>query len=66
MVPVLPLLVDPLDQRVGGGVRMHVHGHAISWVSICHMRHMCDGALAIATWHIVVVKVVMRHDELVR
>ena len=66
MIPVLSLLVDPLDQRVGSGVRTCIHGHAVGQASICHTRHTGDGVLAIATRHIVAVEVVARHDELVR
>ena len=65
MVPVLPLLVDPLDQRVSSGVRTGIHGHTVGRTSICHMRHTGDDVLAIATGHVVAVEVVVWHDELV-
>ena len=65
VVPVLPLLVDPLDQRVGSGIRTGIHGRTAGRMSICHTRHMGDGTLAIATGHIVAVEVVAWHDELV-
>ena len=65
MIPVLSLLVDPLDQRVSGGIGKCIHGCAVGQVGIHHVEHASDGALAIATRHIVVVEVIMRHDELV-
>ena len=63
MVPVLSLLVDPLDQRVSGGIQMSIHGCAVGKASVCHSGHTCDGVLAIGTRHIVMVEVVMRHAE---
>ena len=66
MIPVLSLLVDPLDQRVSGGIGMCVHGRAAGQARIRHLGHVSDGALAIATRYVVVVEVIMRHDELVR
>ena len=66
MVPVLSLLVDPLDQGVSGGIRTSVHGCAVGQLGVCHLRHASDGALAIATRHIVAVEIVTRHDELGR
>ena len=66
MVPVLSLLVDPLNQGVGSGIGTGIHGHAVGQVGVCHPRHVSDGALAIATRHIVAVKVIARHEELVR
>ena len=65
MVPVFPLSVNPLDQGVSSGVWTCVHGCAVGQASVCHPGHTCDGALAIATWHIVAVEIVTWHDELV-
>ena len=64
MIPVLPLLVDPLDQGVSSGIQTCIHGRAIGQVRVCHPGHTSDGALAIATRHVVVVEVVTWHDEL--
>ena len=64
VVPVLPLLANPLDQRVSTGVGVCIHGCAVGRVGTCHPGHARDGVLAIATRHIVVVKIIARHDEL--
>ena len=63
VIPVFPLAVHPLNQRVCSGIWASIHGCAVGRVSVCHTRHTSDGALAVATWHVVAVKVVMRHDE---
>ena len=42
----------------------HVHGRAVGRARVCHSGHTSNGALAIATRHIVVVEVVVRHDKL--
>ena len=65
MIPVFSLAIHPLDQGISSGVRMRVHGCAIGRARVCHPGHMSDGALAVATRHIVVVEVVTWHDELV-
>ena len=64
MVPVFPLAIHPLNQRVCSSVWASVHGCAIGRVSICHTRHTGDGALAMATRHVVAVEVVVWHNEL--
>ena len=64
MISVLPLLVNPRDQRVSSGIRMCIHGHAVGRTGVRHPGHVCDGVLAITTGHIVAVEVVTRHDEL--
>ena len=66
VVPVLSLLVNPLDERVSGGIGTCRHGCAVGQVGIRHPGHVSYGALPIATRHIVAVEVVTRCDELVR
>ena len=53
MVPVFSLAINPLNQRVRSGVGASVHGRAVGRASVCHMRHTGDGALAVATRHVV-------------
>ena len=66
MVPVFSLPIDPLDQGVSSGVWTCIHGCAVGRAGVHHLRHACDGALAIATGHVVAVEVVAWHEELVR
>ena len=49
---------------VSNGVGMCIHGRAVGQTGVCHPGHTSDGALAIATRHIVAVEIVVRHDEL--
>ena len=64
MIPILPLLVNPLDQGVSSSIGTCIHGCAVGQMRICHPGHASDGVLAIATRHIVVVEIVTWHDEL--
>src|ERR1700743_1612314 len=64
VIPVFTLSIDPLNQRVCSSVRASVHGRAVGRTSVCHTRHTGDGALAVATRHVVAVEVVARHAEL--
>ena len=64
MVPVLSLLVNPLDQGVSSGIQTCIHGCAVGQPGVCHLRHASYGTLAITTRHIVAVEIVMWHDEL--
>ena len=54
MIPVLPLSVHPLDQGVSSRIWMCIHGRAVGRARICHPGHTSNGALAIATRHVVV------------
>ena len=63
MIPILPLSVHPLDQGVRSRIWTCVHGRAVGRMRVCHPGHTGDGALAVATRHVVAVKVVTRHDE---
>ena len=64
MVPVFSLAVHPLDQGVSSRIWTCVHGRAVGQARVCHPGHTSNGALAIATRHVVVVEVVVWHDEL--
>ena len=64
IVPVFSLAVNPLNQGVCSGVRASIHGRAVGQASVRHTRHTGDGALAVATRHVVVVEVIARHNEL--
>ena len=64
MVPVFSLAVHPLNQGVCCGVGASIHGRAVGRASVCHTRHTSDGALAVATRHVVTVEVVVWHNEL--
>ena len=64
MVPVFSLAIHPLDQGVSSHIWTCIHGRTVGQARVCHPGHMSDGALAVATRHIVAVEVVMWHDEL--
>ena len=66
VVPVFSLLVDPLDQGISSGIGTCIHGCAVGRAGVCHPGHVRDGALAIATRHIVAVEIVMSDDKLGR
>ena len=64
VIPVFPLAVDPLNQGVGSGVGTSIHDRTVGQAGVCHPGHTGDGALAVATRHVVAVEVVAWHDEL--
>ena len=64
MVPVISLAVHPLDQGVSSRIWTCVHGRAVGQARVCHPGHTSNGALAVATRHMVAVEVVAWHDEL--